>query len=147
MYTDREKTLLQELMEELLWGVVTISATIDVLIDEADQCLAQAEKESAKDLARSLQLIQQGVGKLLQAYLITNEKRSPTRLREQFELCQQLEPDFASIEEELEYLLSVNPQEAEAEDVIDTANEVWDFVTDLLENGDGFDEDFPDDSE
>ncbi|TCL56039.1 hypothetical protein EDC14_105220 [Hydrogenispora ethanolica] len=123
---------------------MTISATIEVLIDEADQCLAQAEKESGKDLARSLQLLQQGVGKLLQAYLIANEKRSPTRLREQFELCQQIEPDFASIEEELEYLLSVNPKEAEAEDVIDTANEIWDFVTDLLENSEAFEEDFSD---
>ncbi len=120
--------------------MITISATLEMLIDEADQLLAQAEKEVTKSLSRSCQLVNQGVGKLLQAYLILNEKRPPVGLREQIELCLDLEPDFVSIEAELEYLSTANPEAINAEDLIDTANEVWDFLTDLLNQDQDFDD-------
>lgn len=125
--------------------MITISTTIEVLIDEADQLLAQAEKETEKDLSHGLKLIRQGIGKLLQAYLTANDKIPATGLRDQFDACLQLEPDFVSIEDEVEYLLTVVPEEVEPEEVVDTANEVWDFIIDLLENdfdGDDGDEDF-----
>ena len=127
--------------------MITISATIEVLIDEADQLLAQAEREKGRDLPKSLRIIHQGLGKLLQAFLVANDRRSPSGLKEQFELCMEIEPEFVSVEDEMDFLLSVVPEEVESEDVIDTANEVWDFMIDLLENGPSEDLDDPDETD
>lgn len=105
---------------------------IDQLIELTDSLFAEGEAKSEADFAASLAAFRQGISSLFSAFLMDNEVAVPKQvtLRELFTNCSALEPEFEAIEAEVDWI--EYPESDDSEELVDMANEIWDFVIDLL---------------
>jgi hypothetical protein len=102
------------------------------LLEEADQLFEQAEAMIVKEPGEGLQKFRTGVSNLLKAFLIIHEKAPLGELRELFMQCRQIEPEFETISDELDYFYIPKLAEMDSEIICDAANEVWDLVIGLM---------------
>ena len=113
-------------------------ARVDELIDNADALMDRAEEVMESDFEQGRQLFREAVSHLERAYLITVAADSvvpgdlPVDVAALFELCLQVEPDFETIQAEID-LLAGTADAANGEMIIDAVNEIWDFMYGLME--------------
>ena len=81
---------------------------------------------------KSLTLLRQAVTQLLNAYLSINEIAGHGNLDELFQECLKTDSEFEAIQSEVEYLTTIGPEEIDAEEMVDTANEIWDFIQGMI---------------
>ena len=107
---------------------------IDELMDEAFRMFEKAEMRIDNEISESIDLFRQGVGKLLNTYLIIKgfQGKDGGDLKELFKECNRINPDFEIIQSEIEYLTEVSPTGVDGEELIDKSNEIWDFIEGLL---------------
>ena len=105
---------------------------VEDLLEEADQLFEQAESMIVKEPSEGLQKFHTGVTNLFKAYLLAHEKEPVGELKQLFMQCQELEPEFQTISDELDYFFIPQLAESDSEMVCDTANVVWDLVISLL---------------
>ncbi len=105
---------------------------IDRLMDEAFRLFEEGEMRIGSEISESIGLFQHAVCKLLNIYLVIKGTEGKGELRELFQECKRVNPDFEIIQSEIEYLLEVSPEEADGEELTDKANEIWDFIQGLL---------------
>ncbi|MGE5582366.1 MAG: hypothetical protein ACM3X9_07490 [Bacillota bacterium] len=105
---------------------------VEDLLEEADQLYDEAEQVIVKEPSVGLKKFQDGVSNLLSAFLLVNDEKAEGDLRRLFKRCLGIEPEFAAIEDELDYIFMPHLAEADSEIICDAANEIWDFVIDLL---------------
>lgn len=104
---------------------------IEELVQQADNLFSRAEACVENAPAESIGLFKQGIGKLFQAYLTLNEEDANGDFGQMAEACQRIDPSFEAVDNELKLFMG-NPAEISADDLVDAANEVWDFIIDLL---------------
>jgi hypothetical protein len=109
---------------------------VQELLEEANGLFEQAEITVEETPETGGLLFLQGISLLFKAFLYSNGVEGTDDLLGLFHECQQLEPDFEAIETELECLLEINYDHMEPEDLIDAANEIWDFVIDFMSDHD-----------
>ena len=103
------------------------------LIEAADQDLAEAELVLEQDYLAGVKLFQVGIGKLCQAYLYSKQQNEiPEVLKELFQKCLVVNSEFEAVQEEFVSLIEAVENHQAAEILIDTVNEIWDFVIDLI---------------
>ncbi len=105
---------------------------VDKLMDEAFKLFEEAEINIDSGLPESITLFRQAVLNLLNAYLFIKGVERHGGLAELFHECSKVNSEFETIQSEIEYLISVSPEEVDGEELIDKANEIWDFIEGLL---------------
>ncbi len=105
---------------------------VEDYLEEADQLFQDGERMIVREPVEGLKRFQQGVTYLLQGYLVSQDGEPGSDLKAVFEQCKQLEPEFESIEGELDYFFMPQLAEVDSEIVCDAANEIWDFVIGLI---------------
>lgn len=105
---------------------------IDELMSEAFQLFEDAEMKVDNKLSESIILFRQAVSNLLSAYLFIKGVEGHGGLAELFHECGKINPEFETIQAEVEYLISAVPKEVDGEELTDKANEIWDFIEGLL---------------
>lgn len=105
---------------------------VEDLLEEADQLFEQAEAMIVKEPGEGLQKFRTGVSNLLKAFLLAHEKAPVGELKQLFLQCQQIEPEFETISDELDYFYIPQLAETDSELICDAANEVWDLVIGLI---------------
>jgi hypothetical protein len=105
---------------------------VEDLLEEADQLFEQAEAMIVKEPGEGLHKFHTGVTNLLKAFLIAHEKEPVGELKQLFQQCQQIEPEFETISDELDYFFIPQLAAMDSEIVCDAANEVWDLVISLM---------------
>ena len=104
---------------------------IENLAEQADQIFEKAEIIAQSSPQEAVVFFRKGVGLLFQAYLSMADTESSGNFGEDYQKCLAVEPEFEQIEEAFE-LLSENNHNVDAEDIIDAANEIWDFISELI---------------
>lgn len=105
---------------------------VDELMSEAFQLFEEAEMKIDTKLADSIILFRQAVSNLLSVYLFVKGVEGYSGIAELFYECRKNNSEFETIKAEVEYLISVTPEEADEEELTDKANEIWDFIQGLL---------------
>jgi hypothetical protein len=105
---------------------------VQSLLEEANGLFERAEVTVEESMEIGYQLFLQGIASLFKAFLNANGVEGTGDLLGLFYECKQLKPEFEDIEEELECLLKVDLTIVDAEDLSDSANEIWDFVIDFV---------------
>ena len=105
-------------------------------VEEANSLFEQAETVIESSLETGYDLFLRGIALLLRAFLAANAIDSTGTLRELFDECKQLEEEFEDIEDEFDALINADLSFNDAEDISDSANEIWDFVIDLVTTDD-----------
>ncbi|HYH02732.1 MAG TPA: hypothetical protein VEC37_06490 [Bacillota bacterium] len=102
------------------------------LVEEANGLFEQAEVAVESSLENGHDLFLRGITLLFRGFLAANGIDSNGTISESFAECKQLEEEFEDIEEELDALINADLSFNDAEDISDSANEIWDFVIDLV---------------
>lgn len=105
---------------------------VDELMEEAFRLYEEAELKIDSEISESIQLFRQAVRNLLNSYLTIKGIEGEGGLVELFQECSRIVPDFEIIQPEIEYLVAAAPEEVDGEELIDKANEIWDFIQGLL---------------
>ncbi len=105
---------------------------VDELLNEAFQLYEEAEMKIDSRFSESIILFKKAVAKLLSAYLFTQGIERQGGLAELYNECGRINPEFESIQMEVEYLINAVPEEIDGEELTDKANEIWDFIQGLL---------------
>jgi hypothetical protein len=105
---------------------------VEKLIKQADELFEQAEMKVEGTPEQGRRLFLEGISSLLRGFSVANEIETEGGLAELFARCQQLEPEFKTIAGEFDILLNAGGSGVDAEVVTDAANEIWDFVIDLV---------------
>jgi hypothetical protein len=105
---------------------------VEDLLEEADQLFEQAESMIVKEPGEGLQKFRTGVNNLFKAFLMAHEKAAIGELKQLFQQCCQIEPEFETISDELDYFFIPQLVESDSELICDAANEVWDLVLGLM---------------
>ena len=105
---------------------------VEDLLEEADQLFEQAEMMIVKEPGEGLHKFQIGVSNLLKAFLIIHQKAPVWELKQLYNQCCQIEPEFETISDELDYFYIPQLAESDSELICDAANEVWDLVIGLM---------------
>ena len=105
---------------------------IEALIAEADAYLAEAEAKIPATTAEILPLLRHAVSNMLKAFLSARELETAGDIATLFQRCREIEPEFAAIAAEVSSLLGAAAVELESEIALDSANEVWDFITEAV---------------
>ncbi|HEX3046669.1 MAG TPA: hypothetical protein VHY08_18075 [Bacillota bacterium] len=125
------------------------------LISEADELMEEAEEKIYHQFSEAYPLMRQAIDNLFKAFLIAGGVKvkggsgftHPARnLEVLFEQCRRLAPEFETIEELTGYFTKEAPLNSDPELISDAANEIWDFVIDLLSGDDDDDADEEEDS-
>ena len=95
-------------------------------MDEVAKLIEQVE--GAPEQGRRLFL--EGISNLLRGFLAASETETDGGLSELFFRCKQVEPEFETVEAEVDLLLDAETEDVEK--ITDSANEIWDFVIDLV---------------
>ena len=110
------------------------NSAITELLAQSDQALTAAE-EGMEELSAPVVIpnTQKSTMLLLKAFIVLKgEEPTGNSLRELWNQCVALESEFTQLEETIEYLIVESPSEdLDEEDVgeiIDAANEAWDFM-------------------
>ncbi len=106
--------------------------SIDDLLDEADKLLTAGEERIIQNKAAGYQMLRQAISNLYKAYLFTNSQEPLGDLRALFFQSHKLNPEFEMIEEEMLIFADTDPGENDSESIIDSANEIWDFIMGIL---------------
>lgn len=107
---------------------------VDELLNEAFQLFEAAEEKIDNGL-ESRSLFQSAVSNLLKAYLLSQGIEKKDGMAELYQECVKNNPEFESIQSEVDYLINAAPHELDGEELIDKANEIWDFIQGLLMEG------------
>ncbi|HBE79079.1 MAG TPA: hypothetical protein DDW65_15090 [Firmicutes bacterium] len=102
------------------------------LLEEADQLFEQAEEMIVKEPGEGLQKFRTGVGNLFKAFLLSREKMPLGEIKQLYTQCREIEPEFETIRDELDYLFIPKLAETDSELICDAANEVWDLVISMM---------------
>ena len=102
------------------------------LLEEADLLFEQAEAMIVKEPDEGLHKFQAGVSKLLQGFLIAHGKEPVGELKQLFQQCQEIESEFETVRDELDYFFIPQLAAMDSEIICDAANEVWDLVIGLI---------------
>lgn len=113
------------------WGDIFLEE-IEKWVAQADQFFEAAEAKSSLNLDSAQDLFAQGVNCLLKAFLMFNNQVAEGELATLFAQCFKINSEFEAVRDELELLATLNPGYTDNELVIDAANEIWDFVIELL---------------
>ena len=105
---------------------------VEDLLEEADLLFEQAEAMIVKEPGEGLRKFYTGVSNLFKAFLIAHQKSPAGELKQLFAQCLQIEPEFETIREELDFFFLPQLAESDSEMLCDAANEVWDLVTGLM---------------
>ena len=111
---------------------------IDELFDKADVLFEKAEILAATDLAGAVRLFQEGIGELYKAFILFSEGEPKGNFGELYHQCLGLNSEFDVIETEQGYFVTDDLSQLDPETVVDAANEIWDFVSGLLEEEEDF---------
>jgi hypothetical protein len=100
------------------------------LIEQADVLFEKAEMmvEGAPEQGR--QRFIEGISLLLRGFLNAGALETDGGLHELLARCKQAEPEFETVEAEFDLLLNAAADDGER--ITDAANEIWDFVIDLV---------------
>jgi len=104
---------------------------VESLVVRGDELFEAAEAEIEHSRAESAAKFREGVAQLLKAFLHLHEEDADDGLEQLFAACKRLEPSLEAIEDEVKLLLDA-PESVDSEDLIDAANEIWDYVIDLI---------------
>lgn len=105
---------------------------VEDLIEKANELFEQAEMVGENSLENAHNLFLRGITYLLQAFLTSNAVESLGSLNELFNECKLVKPEFEAIEEQLASLVDTDLATTNLEAIIDSANEIWDFIIDLV---------------
>jgi len=105
---------------------------VDKLMEEAFRLYEEAELEIDIEISKSIELFRQAVRNLLTSYLTIKGIEGEGDLVELYQECSRIVPDFEIIQPEIEYLIEADPEAVDGEELIDKANEIWDFIQGLL---------------
>jgi hypothetical protein len=108
---------------------------IDELFDKAESLFEKAEESASGNLSEAVLLFRQGIENLYRAFILFNDAEPRGGLDELFKQCLSLEPEFEVIDTEQGYFAAGDASLSDEETMIDAANEIWDFVYGLLEEG------------
>lgn len=106
--------------------------TMDALLDEADELLERGEAKILTDPGVGYQLFQQAISNLFKVYLSNNGQEPLGDLKALFFQCQKYNAEFDVIEDVMGIFIEPVRNELDNETIIDAANEIWDFVMDML---------------
>lgn len=104
---------------------------VEALVNRGDELFEAAEAAIEHSRDESAVKFREGVAQLLKAFLYLHDQEVDGSMEQLFASCKQLEPSLEEIEEEVELLLD-DPESVDAEDLIDAANEIWDYMIDLI---------------
>jgi len=104
---------------------------VEELVRKADKLFEAAEDRLGDSLAESAGLFREGVVRLFEAFLLANDSPAIGESADLYRRCREIDPDFAAIAAEAQYL-NAPVTELNEEDLADAANEIWDFVIDLI---------------
>ena len=104
---------------------------IEALAEQADQLFEQAEMIAETTPKESLMLFRKGIDLMFHAYFRMKQIDFKGDLGEIFQKCLEIEPEFEAIADAVADLTEDN-QAVDAEAMVDAANEIWDFVTELI---------------
>lgn len=105
---------------------------INELMDEAFRLFEEAEMKVEQKPEESINLLRRAVANLFNTYLLINGVEDTGSLVEMYRECETINPEFETIRTEVEYLNTVIPGEVDAEELLDQANEIWDFIEGVL---------------
>lgn len=100
------------------------------LIERADVLFEKAEMMVEEAPEQGRQLFLEGIAALLRGFLAASGIETDGGLNELFVRCKQVEPEFETVEAEVDLLLDAETEDVEK--ITDSANEIWDFVIDLV---------------
>jgi len=106
--------------------------TMDTLMAEADELLERGEERILTDTKAGYQLFQQAISNLFKLYLITNGQEPLGDLKALFFQCQKYNAEFEVVEDVMSIFVDSVLNELDNETIIDAANEIWDFVMEML---------------
>lgn len=104
---------------------------VEELVERGNELFEAAEAEIEHSRAGSAVKFREGVAQLLKAFLYLHDQNAGGSLEQLFAHCKQIDPSLEAVEEEVELLLD-DPESVDGEDLIDAANEIWDYVIDLI---------------
>jgi HEPN domain-containing protein len=120
------------------------------LISEADDLMEVAEEKVERQFYSAYPLMQQAIENLFKAFLMAGGQKLKgisglgaklaSNVGVLFEHCRGLAPEFETIEEIVGYFTHEAPSAPDPETISDAANEIWDFVIDLLSGEDEADQ-------
>lgn len=105
---------------------------IDELMEEAFRLFEEAEMKVGSDTQESIILFRRAVSNLFNVYLAINGVEGAGSLAELFLECVKIDSEFETIRPEVEFLTTVIPKEADTEELVDQANEIWDFIEGIM---------------
>jgi hypothetical protein len=100
------------------------------LIEQADVLFEKAEMMVEETPEEGRQLFLEGISLLLRGFLTAGAMETDGGLNELLARCKQAEPEFETVETEFELLQNAAADDGER--ITDAANEIWDFVIDLV---------------
>jgi frataxin-like iron-binding protein CyaY len=106
--------------------------SVDALLDAADELMEQGEEKITVNINVGFQVFQQAIGNMFKAYLITNRQEPLGELKALFFQCQKLNEEFEAIADVVDIFINPALNETDGETITDAANEIWDFVMELL---------------
>jgi hypothetical protein len=106
--------------------------SIEALLDEADELLEAGEAKIVLNAATGYQMLRQAISNLSKAYLIANGREPLGDLKALFFQCRKLNPEFEMIEDGMIVFADPDHSELDSETIVDTANEIWDFIMGIL---------------
>ena len=109
-----------------------IVKSIDNLLAEADELLENGEEKITENLSVGYLAFRKAVTNLLRAYLIVNGQEPLGDVKALFFQCLKQNQDFEEIDEVMSVFAEANSTEADIESIIDSANEIWDFISGML---------------
>jgi hypothetical protein len=107
---------------------------IDNLFDKADLLFEKAEQLAPSNLPEAIRLFREGIGELYKTFILFQDKEPEGNLSELFQQCLSLNSEFEVIETEQSYFVAEDFSELDPEMIVDAANEIWDFVSGLMED-------------
>lgn len=106
---------------------------VETLVQRANQLFDDAERLGGESGVESGVKFREGISQLLKAFLYLHDANAAGDYLELFEACRRIEPDFERIESEIRLVGAADPLEYGSEDdLADAANEIWDFLIDLI---------------
>lgn len=106
--------------------------SVDALLAEADELLERGEEKIVVNANEGYQVFQQAIANMLKAYLMTNHQEPLGDLKALFFQCQKHNAEFEVIEDVMDVFTGSGPHEMDEETITDAANEIWDFVMEML---------------
>lgn len=106
---------------------------VESLVQRANQLFDEAEKLGETSAAECGRKFREGINQLLRAFLYLHDANAAGDCLELFEACRRLDPEFDTIEPEIRLVATEGfVMAADADELADAANEVWDFIIDLI---------------